>query len=117
MAAIDILTGDMLAGDMRSPAGKVRNRRSSVLPSKQKRPMNKAWHDCHRMPRTAKIDEKIEWHIAHKQHCGCRDIPATIRRKMIEHGIVEHPVGFNVGRDDHFHPDTDHLAGHHRLID
>ena len=110
MVAIDMRTGDIL-----TPTVKPSGRRTSVIPSKKKRPMNKTWHDCHRMPRTAKLLEKIDWHIAHKQHCGCRDIPATIRRKMIEYGIVEHPVGFNVGRDDHFHPDTDHLAGHRRL--
>ena len=85
--------------------------------SRKKQPVNKSWHKCHRMPRTAKLDERIAWHIAHKQHCGCREIPATIRRKMIEQNVVEHPVGFNVGRDKEFHPDTDHLAGHQRLPD
>lgn len=73
--------------------------------------MNAAWHESHRKTKMMNVDEEIAWHIAHKQHCGCRPIPKSIQKKMHQRGVVEHPVGFNVGLDKDFHPDVSHLAG------
>jgi hypothetical protein len=77
--------------------------------------VNIAWHECHTMVKDPSVDQEILWHIAHKQHCGCSEIPARIQRLMAARGVHEEPVGFNVGLDEHFHPDTEHLVGHSRL--
>ena len=44
--------------------------------------MNKEWHQSHRMPQGATLDERIAWHLEHQKHCGCRDIPAKLKEEM-----------------------------------
>ncbi|HUB08882.1 MAG TPA: hypothetical protein VMB50_17875 [Myxococcales bacterium] len=43
--------------------------------------MNTAWHEKHPLPLYAKEDEQVAWHLAHAKVCGCRPIPAWIRRR------------------------------------
>jgi len=40
--------------------------------------MNTQWHAEHRLARTAGFDERVQWHIAHAEACGCRPIPPDI---------------------------------------
>jgi hypothetical protein len=40
--------------------------------------MNRVWHEKHRMPKNAKLSERVNWHIAHAEYCGCRPIPKTV---------------------------------------
>lgn len=40
--------------------------------------MNKEWHEHHRMPANATLDQRIAWHIEHTKHCQCRPMPANI---------------------------------------
>lgn len=49
--------------------------------------MNAAWHREHRMPRNASFDQRVQWHLAHQQHCSCRPIPAKLLAEMKEKGI------------------------------
>lgn len=49
--------------------------------------MNKAWHIAHAMPNNAKIEQRIEWHLAHKANCNCRGIPEKLRVEMIKRKI------------------------------
>ncbi|MBK7438626.1 MAG: hypothetical protein IPI77_18180 [Saprospiraceae bacterium] len=42
--------------------------------------LNKEWHQAHVMPKNASLDQRIEWHLQHRQHCGCRDIPEKLKK-------------------------------------
>ena len=33
--------------------------------------LNKEWHLAHHMPKTATLEEPIEWHLKHKKNCAC----------------------------------------------
>jgi hypothetical protein len=49
--------------------------------------INAAWHRTHRMPRNATLDQRIAWHLAHAEHCGCRPIDGKIAEEMKRRGI------------------------------
>jgi hypothetical protein len=52
------------------------------------RALNAAWHKAHRMPPKATLDERVSWHLAHLEACGCRpDLPATIVAELKRRGI------------------------------
>ena len=44
-------------------------------------PLNREWHARHPMPRPATLDERVRWHVQHEDACGCREMPASIRRE------------------------------------
>ncbi|HEX5169366.1 MAG TPA: hypothetical protein VFW11_09335 [Cyclobacteriaceae bacterium] len=44
--------------------------------------INAAWHRQHPMPDHPTIEQRIEWHLEHKKHCACRDIPVKLREEM-----------------------------------
>jgi len=48
---------------------------------------NAAWHRGHRMPVNATLDQRINWHLEHAKHCGCRPIEGKVRDEMIRRGI------------------------------
>jgi len=45
-------------------------------------PLNAAWHRAHPMPRNPSLDERIRWHQAHADHCGCRPIPEGVLKEI-----------------------------------
>jgi hypothetical protein len=50
--------------------------------------VNAKWHETHRMPRPATFEQRVKWHVAHANACGCRPIPRTVvaelkRRKSV----------------------------------
>ena len=47
--------------------------------------INKEWHAANRMPKHATTEQRIAWHLAHAEHCGCRPIPETLKA-IIEAG-------------------------------
>lgn len=49
--------------------------------------INAKWHQAHRMPKNATLDQRVAWHIAHAKACGCREIPASIRTAMKKRGL------------------------------
>lgn len=49
--------------------------------------LNKDWHQAHRMPDNATIEERIMWHIEHKKQCACRPIPEKLKIEMMKRGI------------------------------
>jgi hypothetical protein len=49
--------------------------------------LNAAWHQQHRMPKNATIEERIEWHLEHKKNCACRDIPIKLKEEINKRGI------------------------------
>ena len=48
--------------------------------------LNREWHLQHRLPRNAKLEERLDWHAQHAEHCGCREMPETIRRELEARG-------------------------------
>jgi hypothetical protein len=46
--------------------------------------INAGWHVKNPMPRGAKMDERIRWHLAHAKACGCRPIPARVAEAIRE---------------------------------
>lgn len=36
------------------------------------------WHQENRMPKNPTLKERIEWHMGHQKHCGCRPVPKSI---------------------------------------
>jgi hypothetical protein len=56
---------------------------------KEKSKINAGWHKLHPMPDNATIDQRIEWHLQHLQHCQCRtDLPEKLKEEMKKRGIV-----------------------------
>jgi hypothetical protein len=49
--------------------------------------INKDWHLKNKMPKNATIEQRIGWHLAHKAHCSCRDIPNKVKVEMIKRKI------------------------------
>jgi hypothetical protein len=41
--------------------------------------INCAWHARHPLPPDARLEQKIDWHLAHQRHCGCHPMPVAIR--------------------------------------
>jgi hypothetical protein len=50
--------------------------------------LNRAWHAKHRMPAKATLDQRIQWHLDHREHCGCRPIPAKLAAAMKRRGLL-----------------------------
>lgn len=44
--------------------------------------INAAWHASHPMPARATLAERVQWHLAHAKHCGCRPIPTSVQREI-----------------------------------
>jgi hypothetical protein len=34
------------------------------------------------MPKNPTLQQRIEWHVAHAQHCACRPIPQSIQQAL-----------------------------------
>jgi len=48
--------------------------------------INRQWHEAHKLPRNASLEERIDWHMLHAEHCGCRPMPDSIRRELEARG-------------------------------
>jgi putative acetyltransferase len=40
------------------------------------------------MPKNPSVDQRITWHLAHSNNCGCRPIPPLIRREIRERRLL-----------------------------
>lgn len=49
--------------------------------------LNAEWHKANRMPARATLDQRIAWHLAHAEACGCREMPAGIVAELERRGI------------------------------
>lgn len=49
--------------------------------------VNIKWHLKHPMPKHASFEQRVEWHLAHKKNCACRDIPGKIKAEVIKRKI------------------------------
>ena len=46
--------------------------------------INKEWHRSHPMPPKATRAQRVVWHAAHKQSCGCREVPTSLRADVMK---------------------------------
>lgn len=44
--------------------------------------MNKQWHEAHKLAKNAGLEERLVWHVAHAEACGCRPIPLQIQHEL-----------------------------------
>jgi len=51
--------------------------------------VNAAWHNQHRMPRNASLDERVAWHLEHREHCACRPVPAKLLAQIDKRGLAD----------------------------
>ena len=50
--------------------------------------INAEWHKANPMPKKPTEDQRLEWHLAHLQHCHCRtDLPKSVLATMEKRGI------------------------------
>jgi len=57
---------------------------SSPMTSK----INRVWHKANRMPQRATLDQRVRWHLAHREACQCRtDLPAGILAELKRRGV------------------------------
>ena len=45
---------------------------------------NKSWHEENPMPRNATAQQRLDWHVAHAEACGCRPMPSSILQLLKE---------------------------------
>ena len=45
-------------------------------------PINGGWHKQHPMPRNPTLEERISWHLQHREYCRCRPIPDELLAKI-----------------------------------
>jgi len=50
--------------------------------------LNREWHEAHKLARSATLEERLHWHLAHAANCGCRDMPESIRRELESRGLL-----------------------------
>jgi hypothetical protein len=50
--------------------------------------LNRAWHEKHRMPKHATLEQRIRWHLDHRKHSGCRPIPPKLAEVMRARGLL-----------------------------
>lgn len=44
--------------------------------------INKKWHEAHKMPQNASLEERIKWHLEHFRNCSCRPIPNKLKQEI-----------------------------------
>jgi hypothetical protein len=49
--------------------------------------INKEWHVKNKMPKNAKFEERVQWHLAHQKNCNCRPIPEKLLEEMKNRNI------------------------------
>jgi hypothetical protein len=50
--------------------------------------LNREWHEKHRMPQKATLEQRIQWHLLHRRHCSCRPIPPKLAKVMQARGLL-----------------------------
>ncbi len=48
------------------------------------RRINAVWHKANRMSPYPKPDERLAWHLAHNEACGCRAMPEGLREQVAD---------------------------------
>jgi hypothetical protein len=45
--------------------------------------MNAIWHRKHRLRKNAELERRLQWHLQHDVHCGCRPMPRSLKRELL----------------------------------
>lgn len=48
--------------------------------------LNRKWHETHKMPANATLEQRLDWHVLHAANCDCRQMPAAIKRQLAARG-------------------------------
>jgi hypothetical protein len=51
--------------------------------------INREWHESHRMPERATLDDRVAWHVEHATACGCRPMPRTVVDELARRDRVQ----------------------------
>lgn len=51
--------------------------------------LNADWHRAHVLGSHVSLDDRVEWHLEHVSHCGCREMPASIRKEIDARGLAD----------------------------
>jgi hypothetical protein len=49
--------------------------------------INAAWHRANPMPKNPTMDQRIAWHTAHAEACGCRAIAGKLAEEFSRRGL------------------------------
>ena len=49
--------------------------------------INKEWHLKNKMPKNPSMDQRIQWHTEHQEHCSCRKISGKLLQEMKKRGL------------------------------
>ena len=44
--------------------------------------INETWHRENPMPENPTLAMRADWHIRHMKHCGCREMPESVRQYL-----------------------------------
>ena len=44
--------------------------------------LNREWHKKHVLGKGASLDARVKWHREHEVKCGCREVPANLRKLL-----------------------------------
>ena len=50
--------------------------------------LNREWHEAHKMPRNATLEQRLDWHLMHAANCDCREMPTAIKRELEARGLT-----------------------------
>lgn len=51
--------------------------------------MNKLWHERHKMPTKATLEQRLHWHLEHAKYCGCRPVPSSVLEEMRKREVLQ----------------------------
>ena len=51
--------------------------------------LNAEWHKANRMPKNPTLDQRIDWHVAHMQHCACRKPTGPLLAELKKRGFIK----------------------------
>jgi hypothetical protein len=49
--------------------------------------INREWHEKNKMPKNPTFEQRVAWHLAHREHCPCRPIPEKLAAEMKKKNI------------------------------
>jgi hypothetical protein len=44
--------------------------------------INEVWHKANPMPKNPILEQRVAWHLEHREKCGCREIPDPILKEI-----------------------------------
>lgn len=54
-----------------------------------KQKLNAEWHNKNKMPKNPSMDQRIQWHLEHQNHCNCRGIPEKLVEEINKRKVIK----------------------------